>query len=806
MFYIQDLRYAVRQLTRSPAFTLLTVVVLAGGLGLSIFTFAFLYTAMLKPLPVPDGSSIVRIMQVTGGTSSGLIDAADLAAIRPAVTTLNGVGAFTDRELVLDADGGTHTISATATEWNIFETTRTPPLLGRGLTVADQAPGAEPVIVLTYATWSAVFGADESVVGTFVQLNGARTRVIGVMPRGYAFPVTTDAYVPIRPELLAVTQPGLQSLQAYARLAPGAERDAAAAELTLLLQRAQHDRPADPGEEPVASAMSVQSFPLAQIGDDAPVVMIVLNSLAALILLLACINVANLLLARANERSRELAVRLALGASRARLIVQTSWESVLLGLAGGVLATGLAVWSLDTVNAWAATVLEGNLAFWWVWGYDHSVLVAAGIFVTAAVAILAGVASRRAATTQINAVLNEATSRAGSRTEGRVARSLVVVQVIAVCLVMYFGSMSALVAYRTVNVDFGYDTRNLLSAGLALPEDRYPTPEARGRLFQRVFDDLAQHPEIDGALLRASLADISGSGGELEAGRDQRDGGHARAHVLGLLGSLTPLGIRLLEGRYFDGRDDEHGRPTALVSRAMAERYWPHGSPIGETIRLTGIGEGESRTVVGVVSNVLLGAPFERTRSALGVYLPLRQTSAGYATVEFRHAGSEPAAIAVYQQVLADLDPLLVSEVRSFDEMLADMTALATSITRLIGACFAFALLLAMSGTYGLIARSVGRRRQEIGVRRTLGASDRAIIAMLLGQGSRQLAIGALAALPFALLIGWGFSRMFPVSLGAASATALLVSGVTWLIVLAAVWLPARSALAVTPQQALRCE
>lgn len=808
LFYAQDLRYAFRQLARSPAFTCLTVLVLAGGLGLAIFTFAFLYTAILKPLPLPEGDRIVRLERITDGRATGLIDAADLSAIRPDITTLTALGVFADRDLVLDAGDGARSISATATEWNIFQMTRTPPLLGRGFTPDDQAPGAEPVIVLTHATFTALFGRDESVVGQLVRLNGTATRVVGVMPPGYAFPVATDAYVPIRPELLSITQLGLAQLEGYARLAPGADAEDATAELTGLLQRIQRNRPAaDAGTVgPVATGMTVRSFPLAQIGDEAPLVVLVLNALAAMILLLACINVTNLLLARANERAREIAVRLALGASRARLIVQTSWESVLLGLTGGALAVGLAVWGLNAVNAWAATALEGNLAFWWVWGYDPFVLVAAGAFVTAAIAVLAGVASRQAARMQIDAVLREGTGRGGGHSEGRVARVLVIAQVIAVSLLMYFGSLSAIVAYRMTNLDFGYDTRDLLSAGLALPEDRYPTPASRGRLFQGIFDSLAQRSELEGAVLRASLADIADRGGALELEGRQAETGVERAHVLAVLGPLTPLGIDLREGRFFDSRDGASGAPTALVSRAMAERYWPGRSPLGAQISLTGIGEPEPRTVVGVVDDVLLGGPLDRARSAVGVYVPLHQSDANAVNVEIRHRGSDRAARAAYQETLTNLDPLLVSEVRSFDEMLATMTVLAASVTRLLGGCFAFALLLAVSGTYGLMARSISRRTRELGVRRALGASDRTIVAMLLGQGGRQVGLGASIALPFALAIGWVFSLLFPVSMGVSLAAALLVSGAITMIVLATAWVPARRAIAIAPHEALRRE
>ena len=800
MFYLQDLRYAIRQLGRSLSFTILTVVVLAGGLSVSIFTFSFLYTAMLKPLPVPQGEEIVRLMVTGGGRTIGLIDAADLAEVRQSVTSLTEIGAFADAQLVVGTDLGSRSIDATATEWNIFAVTRTPPLMGRGFTVEDHAAGAEPVVVLTYAAWTAVFGGDPSVLDSLVQVNGASTRVIGIMPAGYAFPVQTDAYVPIRPELLTATTPGSARVEAYARVPPGVDRSEVTAELTALLQRAYADRPETPNVGR-PSLMSVQTFQMAQIPGGS-IAMIVLNVLAALILLLACVNVTNLLLARANERARETAVRLALGASRARLVVQTAWESVLLAVAGGLLAIGLAIWALDAVNGWAQATLPGNLAFWWVWGYDASVLTATGAFVVVTIAILVGVASRRAVNTEINAVLQEGASRAGSRGEGRTARALVVAQVVAVSLLMFFGSVSGVVAYRVVHVDFGYDTRNVLDGTVFLPADRYPDRQARNAFFESVLDRLGERAEIEGPVLRLPLGNAENARGDIEIANGEL-GRRPRAHVIAALGPLSTLGIDLAAGRSFAAEDDDNGARTALVSRAMAELYWPGRSALGEHITMTGIGETEPRTVVGIVSDVLFVEVAGGALSNVGAYVPLLQSDARGARIQFRYRGGEQGARAAYQETLTALDPLLVSEVTSLEEMLRLSTALARSVTDLITSSCVFALLLAVSGTYGLMARSIGRRTREIGVRRALGASDRRILVMLLAQGARQLGIGALIALPLLLAIGWASSLFLPISFALSAATAFGVSAMITLLVLAATWPPTRCAIAIAPRDAI---
>ncbi len=787
-------------------FSLLTVGVLAGGLSVSIFTFSFLYSAMLKPLPVRSGESIVKLLAVTNG-SWGAVDAADLAALRPQVKSLAALGAYTPRELVVGTGEATRSLQATATEWRIFETTETRPALGRGFRSEDQAPGAEPTVVLSDAAFRAVFGGDPGLIGCRTVLSGISTLVIGVMPAGYGFPVAAEAWVPIRPEILTATVPDRDAVEVFARLAPGVGASQAQAELSALLLQVRRGRPAPaPGEERIEpTGIEVQSFPMAQIGEVGPLLFTLLHAIAGMILLLACVNITHLLLARANERARETAVRLALGAPRGRLVMQCLWEIVILCVVGGVLATALAGAALGVLNDWAQAHLAGNLAFWWVWGFDRALVLAAGVFITLAVTVLGGVVAVRATRTEANAVLQEGGARSGDRREGRLSRALVATQVATVSVLMFVGCMAGVIAYRVVHLDLGYDTRNLLQSVVELPADRYPDAPARGRFYQTFFDQLATRPELDGVMLRASLASIADEDGEFELRQQSPAPVRPRTFVQAVLGPLTPLGIELRGGRFFDGRDRETSEPTVLVSLAFAARTWPNASPLGRQIRLAGLGKTERwRTVVGVVDDVLLGNPLSRERNAVAVYVPLRQTAAAGASVFLRHRGNRPSAHSALYQTLSSVDPLIVpSGVQSFEEILAKTTKIACAVTGLFGVCFGFAILLAASGTYGLMARSIGRRTREIGVRRALGASERNILGMLLGQGARQLGVGALFALPLTGLAGFGFSHFFPVALGVSLGIALTVAAAVTAIVLAATWVPGRQAIAIEPRDAL---
>jgi predicted permease len=819
VFYWQDVRYALRLLRKNASLTLLIVMVLGGGLGVSIFTFSFLYTAMLRPIPVSGGERVVRVTATSGRSAVGL-DVADLARMRESMTTLSDVGVFTSRELVVGdgAPGGRRVIGATAAEWNIFGATRSQAALGRAFRAEDGTRSAEPVIVLSYRTWQTVFGSDSAVVGRTIPISGRATRVIGVMPPGYGFPVASDAWVPLTDDILSPPTQGTLSVDVYARLQPGVSIEAARAQVQTLLDRITRERPAaknapndartanEAAPEPMA--VQVQTFPRAQLGEEGPLMFAVLNVLATLILLLACVNVINLLLARANDRAREMAVRLALGASRARLIVQSLWESAILTLAGGALATAITAWGLSTVNAWAQAHIPGNLAFWWVWRLDRPALVAVGAFVTLTMAVLGGVVSARATNVKINAVLQDSTVRGGSRRQSRIARALVITQVATVSVLMFFGVMSAIVARRVTQVDLGYDTRNLMSAPAGPREERYDTQAKRAAFYQHVRDAVAQAPEVEVATFQAQIAERNSADGtdklELDRGSTASQGAAPRAFVRATLGPLESLGSSVRDGRAFDGRDTETGARTAIVSQAFAARYWPRTSPIGKEVRLAGLGEAEWRTVVGVAADVPLGNPLSRDRSPLAVYVPLAQRDQAGASLVFRHRGNATAAVSVVHGVLAAEDPAyLPPHVASYDEILDMMSLMARSVSKLFALCFGFALLLAVSGTYGLMAQAIGGRTREIGVRRALGATDAGIVRLLLGQGGRQLGVGAVIALPLLVVTGIGFSKFFPIATALAVTTGVLVAATIVSVVLAATYLPTRRALRVSPRQAL---
>lgn len=803
MVHLQDIRYAFRLLFRSPGFTLLTVLVLAGGLGVSTFTFSFLHAAMIRPLPLGEGERIVRLTRLEQGRRRP-VDAVDLAALRATVRSVEGLGGYTRTEVMLGRTGERRVLTATSADPVLFSVARTPALRGRTLLPSDAEPGAEAVIVLAHRTWEVAFGFDRDVVGSLVTINGVSTRVVGVMPEDFGFPVTQDAWLPLPATIGETVQPGVRYVSVFARLAAGATPQGAASEATGVLQRATAARDTT-NLLAERTAMAVESFPAAQIGDERTIVFSTLNVLAALILLLALVNVTTLLTARANERARETAVRLALGASTGRLVVQGLWEGVILCVFGGFVGTAAASWGLQEVTRWTQANMADSMAFWWVWRMDHVTLLSAGAFVTASIAVLGSVVSLRALRTNVREVIQDGSARSGSRREGRLARNVSALQITTVTLLMFIGVLSGVMAQRVTHLDPGYDPKNLLQVTLEPSADRFPAGEARARVFAQVEARLASHGALGGALLRTRLAD-KGDRDDRFAVRNASEGGTLPgATIVATLGAMSTLGIELREGRLPAASDDASRAPVVAISQALAARHWRGRSPLGEEVRLAGLADSLAwRTVVGIVSDIPYGNELSRDRSADAIYVPLLQAGVEYTDVIVRTRQGEVAGREALHDVLGAIDPLLVpGYVHRTEEVIRKSGLLVAGMTKLFGGCFVFALLLAVAGSYGLMSRSIGLRTREIGVRRALGASDAMVARLLLTQGARQLGAGALIAAPLLALVGVAATKFFPLGAVLTMVTALLVSISIIAVILAATWLPTRKVLRVAVRDAL---
>lgn len=788
-----DVRYTVRLLVKRPWFTALTVAMLAGGLSVSLYTFSVLNTMFHRDVPLPDGGTIVKI-----GAGSWVdiepLDAFELAELTRDTKSFAEFGAYRSSHSLISG----HSVRSVESHWRIFEFTRTPPLAGRGFVSDDSSAGAEPVAVLSYATWQTAFSGDVGVVGELVRIDDRPTRIVGIMPEGYAFPENAELWLPIGPADLAPVGYTGRELQTYARLRPGISVEAAEAELTGLLERMRRDGAAANGRTP--DTVAVLEF--TEAGIVGTVMFGVLNLLSISILMLAAVNVGNLLLARTNERIKEIGVRIALGAPRLRLIAQTTLENALLSVIGGGIALFLAARSLEATNGVARAAFAG-MPFWWQWGLDRDTVATAGLFLLLTVLAVSVLPVLCVTGVDPNALLRDGTQTSVGRGAGRTSRQLVTLQVALISAVMAVGGSVAVIAQRTSTFDPGMNTVDLLAMRIELPEERYATPTQKLALYERLLAELRGAPGVEAAaIMQDAVVTRFAADGREFATPDDYPGAW---HVV-LSETPSPVGPMLIEGRAFDGRDSATGLKTAIVSATLAKTQWPGQSAVGRRIDVRlGDREPEQRTIVGVVGDVKYD-PLGMMRKGLeAIYVPLPQFTGASTRILVRSFGDEALARSEMYEVLARIDPALAPEISRYDDTLERMTSLASTLTKLFVGCGVFAALLAITGIYGMSRNAVVLRSREIGLRRALGASNRDVFATFVAQGLRQLAVGiglsALLSAAVLVIIEFGFS------VGAATLALLgfAVAAVVSASVLLSIYLAVRGVIRLEPSAALRC-
>ena len=802
MSTMMDIRYALRLLAKTPVFTVLTLIVLTGGLALSIYTYSFLHSLIFRELPLAGGERMVKVYAEYEGRRN-LLDAYELAQIRREVKSLTDVAAYIDRDVLVTGRDSTRSLLGTQSAWNIFGFAGVKPQLGRAFVPEDNADGAEPVAVISHKVWESMFASDPAVVGSLVTINAVSTRIVGVMPDGFAFPVASDLWIPMAQRVIDPAARGVERVSAYARIADGATVERASTEIRTVLQGQRERAQVDPKTLPDNGFAT--SFQSAQMGDSLPL-FAALYLVAAFIFILVCTNVGNLLLSRANERARETSIRIALGAPRRRLVLQMMWESIVICVVGGVLAILVAGWALDVTNLWARTNFAEGLTFWWKWGMDSHTLVASLGFIALTILLVGALPAWRVTGGDFNAVLRDGSRGGQGRKAGRTTRWLIVVEVLLISVVLFIGSVLAVAAYRATHIDRGIDMTNLMIASVTLPKDRYTTPAARVAMFGEVQSKLAQTPGIAGAVLKSDVGQIPFA---VEGAEYQLDTDYPKVYANAVGGSLEPIGMRLVQGRWFDSRDTATGMAAAIVSRSVAQRYLGgDDAALGKRVRYVNVkGEEQWRTVVGVVTDVLDGEPMARTSSTLGSYVPLSQSPADGVQVVFRHDGNADAARRAVHRAFQDVDSTVVaSEILAYEEVFKKLALLAIVVTDLFVKCGLFALLLAVTGVYCLIANSVTQRMQEIGVWRALGATDGRVVRTFMWQGFRLLLVGLVLGFVVAAIASVFFSQVLAVEPVVYVLLALAVPTIITVIVLAAVYVPIRRSVQFEPIVALRYE
>lgn len=803
----QDLRYALRTLWRSPGFALVAVLTLALGIGLNTAIFSVVNGVLLRPLPFREPGQLVRLHHVHAekAAEGGPFSPQDLEDLQAGATGFEGLAGYLYEPgaagMNLTGDGEPRQVQAAHVSREFFSLLGVNAARGRTLRPDENVPGADRVVVVSDALWRSRYNADPGVVGRTVTLQGEPFTVVGVMPPGFAYPdAQAQAWVPMSliGEDDIPRERGLRWIEVIGRLRPGTTPEAALGSVNSVLGRlaAEHA-----GTNEGWGRARLQTLRDSVVGPVRPALLVLLGTVA-LVLLVACANLANLLLARASAREREVAIRTALGAGRGRLVRQLLTESLVLALLGGALGLALASSGVRALLALSAGTIPRPEEV----GVDGRV-AAFALLLSIATAVLFGlVPALRASRGATSETLRDG-GRGGTQRRGTGTRAALVLAQTAAAMVLLVGAGLLVNSFwRLVKVDPGFRPENVLVASLEIPTDRYQTPAAmnayRGELVRRVG-------EIPGVLAvgAAKTQPLRGGGEPYDFTIPGRSGPDATMTPASGTLIVSPryfesLGIPLLRGRAFVDNDDLPESPAVMmINQAAARRYFAGADPVGQTVNLRDY----PITVIGVVGDVRnegLAAEPQPT-----VYFPFGMAPRA-ATQLFIRTSGQPEAIAdAVRRAIRAADPLQpIAEIRTMRSAMADTVAQPRFFTILLSIFGAVAVLLAALGLYGVVAYSVTRRTTEIGIRMALGARARDVVGMVVGRSAWPTAAGILAGTLGALLLSrWMSSMLYQVRPGdpATFAGAALLLAV---VALVASWLPARRAARIEPTQALRAD
>ncbi len=802
--FIQDIRYAVRALRKSPGLAVLAVLCMGLGIAAVTTMFSTAEAFTFRPMPqVRDAGRVMHVWQSPTDAPRGY-DGMSPATYRDARALPEFGDLAAERSWSANITGNDvpERVGAALVTANFLRAMGRAPLLGRDFTAADDEYGGGHVVLLTYGLWQRRFGGDPGVIGRPVRINGEGYTVVGILPEDFVFPPYAQLVAPLQmsPEDWAARRG--QGVFVLGRLAPGVTAERAEAAVAARGARRAADYPATNAGWPVRAEPAEPYF-----GSGPRPFMMVLLAAGVFVLLIACVNVANLLLARATGRRRELAVRIALGAARGRIVRQQLAESLLIGLAGGGLGVLGTLWGLDALGRSVPVEVRTFIPGFGLLTLDPRAL---GVAALAAVvsSVLFGLAPALAAShVDVQGSLKEgARGEVGGAHAGRLRGALVVAEVALSLLLV--GATQTLDTFRRLALtDPGFRSRDILTLSVTLPAADYPQDSAVVRFYQDLQDRIATLPGVR-AVGATSVLPLSwnenASGVEVEGHPLRR---REDARVVGWRrvspGYLEALGIPLVRGRVVTAEDRMGTTPVAVVSEAAARLLWPGEDPVGKRFRPD---SGAWIQVVGVVRDVR-GNPLMGWDVRNAVYVPTRQRANRILSFVVRTAG-DPAALArPIQQAINRLDSRLAAgDVTPMPRVIATALSPQSATAQMLLVTALVALVMACVGIYGVMSYNVSQRTQEFGVRAALGLSSAGMLRLVIGGALKLAGIGIVLGLAGTIAMGRGLQAILvgtqatdPLAL---SAVAVVLLAVT----IAATWSPARRATRVDPMTALRAE
>ena len=802
---VQDIRYGSRMIRRGPGFALLVVVILGLGVAVNTVMFSVVNAVVVRPLPFPQADRLVRVFHVPPpaqfpGATRFAVSPANYLDWNAQNSVFERMSIYADGNATLTGRGEEpQAVPQELVSADYFDVLGISPLTGRLFQRGDDKSGTDDNIVIRESLWRTRFGGDPAIVGRSIIVNARPRTVIGVVPNALAVGrVQMWSPLVLSPELRALR--GIHDFAVVARLKPTVTVARAQAEMDTISKRLERQYPVD------NTGWGAIVLPMHdEIVGDARFALLVLLGAVGFVMLIASANLANLLLAKTVGRSKEIAVRAALGASRRRVVQQILCETVLLGLMSGAVGLLVAQLSLNTI----VTYITGTIPRTSEITLDSRVMLFT-LGVSLVAGMIAGLAPAwRLTRPNIQGTLNQGLTRTATGAHDRRLRNALVVSEVALALVLLAG---AGLLIRTVGslraVDPGFDQHNVLAAVIALPQPKYPKPEDRVRFSRQVVERLRSLPGVEAASAIDSLPMTGGSTQpvEIEGGPAQVMSKQPEVAVRRVMpGYLRTAGMRLVAGRDFTDADTADRLPVVLVSEAMARQFWPNDNPVGKRLTLT-FRPGVVREVVGVVSDVKLrGLDFADPVSAL--YTPFAQSQIGLISLVVRTSVPPKTVTSSVGAAIHEIDrdlPLL--GVRTLDEVVGASMAQQRFAMELLAAFAGLALLLAAIGIYSVLSWTVRQRVREIGIRRALGAPTQDVIRMVVIEGLKPALLGVALGLVSALALG---RLMTALVFGVSPHDVATLSSVSVILTMCAVTatlVPAYRATRVDPVIALRDE
>jgi putative ABC transport system permease protein len=803
----QDLRYGARMLMKKPGFTIIAVLALALGIGANTAIFSVVNGVLLRPLPYADSSRLA----VLWGTQPKLDlkvlpnSGPDFVDWKNQNTTFERLAAFEEASFNLAGEGEAERVESAAVSADLFTLLGVQPQTGRSFNSDEEKSGHNKVAVLSYRLWQRRFGANPNLVGQPIALNGEGYTVVGVMPANFRFPEgnkTIDVWVPLVADTELMNQRGHRDLLVVGRLKQGVTLAQAQTEMSVIANRIAQQYPGS-NEDWGVSVVSLQKQVTAAIEP----ALLVLFVAVGCVLLIACANVANLSLARAATRQKEVAIRLALGASRGRLVRQFLTESMLLAVLGGALGLLLAFWGVDAL----VSLLPEDVPRVDMIGVDRYVL-GFTLLVSLVTGVLLGlVPAQQATKPDLTEALKEGRKSLMAISPRNRVRSLLVISEVALALVLLIGAGLMLKSFRQLQkVDPGFNPQNVLTMQIALPELKYEEEKQQAIFFHQLLERVESLPGVVSAGISTNLPFREDSQSDFNIeGRPEPE--TVRDALIASNGSVSPnyfraFGIPVLKGRAFTEQDTADSMPVAVINETLARRYWPNEDPLGKRLRLGAEEDGAPLcTIVGIVGDVRHYDLDKQPNAEL--YFPYQQQPKPSMSLVVRTA-SDPLKIiaAVRNEVQAIDREQPVYNVVTMESRLTESIASRRLSVMLLGIFAVLALVLASVGIYGVVSYSVTQRTHEIGVRMALGAQARDVLRLVVGQGMLIALIGVAVGLTGAFAL----TRLMSSLLYGVSATDpltfVVISLTLSLVALVACYLPARRAMKVDPMVALRYE